>query len=120
MRNDGFDCLFGDIADEEIFEKANFEFSRLAISTSPNFEANAELLENLQKLARRPKVIVRAETEKDAEILYQLGANYVLLPHLTTGHYIAKAISIDPTMAILDQLKHKDLLLIQDLHQLNS
>ncbi|MEK9175272.1 MAG: cation:proton antiporter, partial [Patescibacteria group bacterium] len=53
MRNDGFDCLFGDIADEEIFEKANFEFSRLAISTSPNFEANAELLENLQKLARR-------------------------------------------------------------------
>lgn len=117
MRNEGFDCLFGDISDEEIFEKANFEFSMLVISTSPSFEDNISLLENIHTLSKRPKIIVRAETEKDAEILYQKGADYVLLPHLTTGHYIAKAIAMDPTMAVLDQLKRKDLLLIQNLSE---
>lgn len=117
MREEGFDCLFGDVEDEEIFERANFASARLVVSTNPNFEDNATLLENLQKIDKRPKVIVRARTERDAEILYQKGADYVLLPHLTTGHYIAKAILTDPTMAILQQLKQKDLLLIQGLHK---
>lgn len=114
MRSEGYDCLFGDASDEAILEKANLEFSRLIISTSPDFEDNIALIENVQTLPSRPKIIVRAETEKDAEILYQKGADYVLLPHLTTGHYLAKAIAMDPTMAVLGQLKQKDLLLIQD------
>ncbi len=115
LRDQGFDCLFGDIQDEEIFEKAGFESARLVISTSPGIEDNVSLLEGLQRLDQQPKIIVRAETEQDAEMLYQKGADYVLLPHFTAGNYLGRAIAADPTMAVLEQLKRKDLLLIQHI-----
>lgn len=115
LRAQGFDCLFGDIADEEIRERAKLDEVRLVVSTSPNFEDNMTLLENIQRLVRKPKVIVRAETERDAELLYQKDADYVILPHFTSGHYIGRAVAADPTMAVLDQLKRRDLLMIQNL-----
>ena len=66
LRSQGFDCLFGDIQDDEIFEKANLESAYLVISTSPDLDDNIGLLENLQRLKKQPKVIVRAETDEDA------------------------------------------------------
>ncbi|MCS6789242.1 MAG: NAD-binding protein, partial [Patescibacteria group bacterium] len=58
------------------------------------------------------KIILRAETEKDALILYQKGADYVILPNLTAGQYLGKTIAIDPEVKILNQLKQKDLELL--------
>jgi len=113
LKKHGYDYLFGDIADLEIFEKANFHEARLVISTSPDLEDNLTLLSELKKLARRPKIILRARTEKEAEILYNSGADYVLLPHFTAGQYLGKTIAIDPEMNILTQLKERDLNLIR-------
>lgn len=120
LREQGFDCLFGDIQDEEIFEKAGFDTARLVISTSPDLDDNISLIENIKRLDKHPKIVVRSETEQDAEMLYQSGADYVLLPHFTSGHYLGKAIASDPTMSVLDQLKRKDLLLMQNIISKNS
>lgn len=109
LRKKGIDYIFGDIADPEVFEKANISSAKLLISTSPDFGDNMTLLEEVQKLEHRPKVILRAETEKDAEILYEKGADYVLLPNFTAGQYLGKTIAIDPEMKILEQLKKRDL-----------
>ena len=117
LKKHSYDYLFGDIADLEIFEKANFHEARLVISTSPDLEDNLTLLSELKKLARRPKIILRARTEREAEILYNPpgggGADYVLLPHFTAGQYLGKTIAIDPEMNILNQLKEKDLNLMR-------
>ncbi len=117
LTKEGADCIFGDVQDEEIFEKANIAEARLVISTSPSFDDNAALLNRVGTLVRRPKVIVRSETELEAELLYDLGADYVLLPHLTTGNYLGKTIAVDPYLTILDQLKKRDL---QFMHSLRS
>lgn len=109
LRKHKIDCLFGDIVDQEIFEKANLESAKLVISTSPDLEDNLALLEELDKLGRRPKVILRADTEKDAGILYSRGADYVLLPHFTSGQYLGKTIAVDPETKILENLKERDL-----------
>ncbi|HEY4526193.1 MAG TPA: cation:proton antiporter [Candidatus Paceibacterota bacterium] len=110
------DYLFGDLADQEIFEKANFDEAKLVISTSPDFEDNLMLISQLKDMLERPKLIVRAETEKDAELLYSHGADYVLLPHFTAGQYLGKTIAVDPDMSILRSLKERDLKLLHKQH----
>ena len=120
LRKYNYDYLFGDIADEEIFEKANLKNARLVISTSPDFNDNLTLLSRLKLLKEinkgiGPRIILRAQDEKEAEILYEQGTDYVLLPHFTSGQYLGKTIAIDPEMKILEQLKEKDLEIIKKL-----
>ncbi len=112
MKKRNYNVIFGDIADEEIMERANLNSARLVICTSPNLEDNLRILDEALKgvhQKERPKVILRAEDEKDAEVLYQYGADYVILPCLTSGQYLGKSIAVDPEMKILKQLKEKDL-----------
>ena len=50
LRKQGYDYLFGDVSDAEIFEKANFDEAKLIISTSPDIEDNLTLLSSLNAL----------------------------------------------------------------------
>lgn len=98
LRDLGYDHIFGDIIDSEVLELANLGNARLVISTSPDLEDNLTLLSALHRLRRRPKLILRADSEKDAKILYEHGANYVLVPHISSGHYLGKLIASDPSL----------------------
>ncbi len=115
LKSNGYDYLFGDIRDPEVLSRANFSEVSLVVSTSPDLNDGLALLHELNLLEQRPKVIVRAETEREAEILYGRGADYVLLPHFTSGQYLGKTIAIDPKMEILPELKKRDLSLIKRL-----
>lgn len=108
LKQKGYKTLFGDISDPEIFEAARFSQAELVISTSPDIEDNVLLLEKLRKLKKRPLIILRAETEREAEVLYTQGADYVLLPHFTSGYYIGLALSKNRTAVKLHQLRRKD------------
>ena len=96
----------------------------MAISTSPDLEDNLTLLSQLSALPNRKnlKVVLRARTEKEAEILYNPPAgeraDYVLLPHFTAGQYLGKTIAIDPEMKILEQLRNKDLELMRKINHI--
>ncbi len=118
LRKCDFDYLFGDITDLDIFERVNFNKAHLVISTSPNFEDNLTLLGQLNLLENRSKmkIIIRAEDEQEAEILYDNDADYVLLPHFTSGQYLGKTISIEPKLNILEQLKAKDMELMKRIN----
>ncbi len=115
LKHGGYRYLFGDISDPEIFESAKVQEAELVISTSPDIEDNLLLLTEMRGFEKRPKVVVRAETEHEAEMLYKEGADYVLFPHLTSGQYFGKTIAIDSEMKILEQLKAKDLLLLRSI-----
>ena len=109
LKRKNIDYIFGDIADPDVLEKANSPYANIIISTSPDFNDNMLLLQEIQKIEKKPKIILRAETEKDALILYEKGANYVLLPNFTAGQYLGKTLKVDPEMKILEQLKKQDL-----------
>ncbi|MEK7635786.1 MAG: cation:proton antiporter [Patescibacteria group bacterium] len=117
LKKHDYDYIFGDINDSEVFEKANLKNARLVISTSPDLEDNLMILAELKKEQKRPKIVLRARTEKEADILYNPpgggGADYILLPHFTAGQYLGKTIAIDPEMNILNQLREKDLSLMR-------
>ncbi len=84
--------LFGDISDLDIQERAKLDSARLVISTIPDVEDNLILLKELQHENRKAKVVVMALDSHDAKLLYHLGADYVILPHLAGGRQIAKLI----------------------------
>ena len=117
IRATGVDYLFGDITDEEIFERANVRSSKLVISTSPDYEDNRLLLRELTGLGvKRPKVVVRAETEREAKTLYAEGADYVLFPHITSGYYLGRLVAGDTSFKFLDELRERDQRLLSASH----
>lgn len=118
MKRHNFNCIFGDIADPEVFERARIGDAKLVISTSPDLMDNLALLARLKKSGTPvKKTVIRAESEKDAKILYRAGASYVLLPHFTSGQYLGKTIIIDPAMRILEKLKERDLAVMRQIHR---
>jgi len=115
----GYACLFGDARDRDIMEIANAAAARLLISTSPDLEDNLTVLAELTQKRERgtgsasvPRVVVRAETEDEARILYAAGADYVLLPHFTAGQYFGRTLALDPEMNVLADLRARDLSLL--------
>lgn len=111
LKHTGYQILFGDITDSEIFNAAKVEEAKIVISTSPDFENNMHLIHMLKsrRLPNPPKVVVRAETNNEMLHLYDAGADYVLVPHFTAGQYFGKTLAIDPEMRVLSQLKARDL-----------
>ncbi|MCK5624238.1 cation:proton antiporter [Candidatus Pacearchaeota archaeon] len=83
-------CIYGDVDDTEFLKTLELSKIKMAVSTIPDFETNALLIENVRAVNNKAVIIVRAHTIKDALDLYKEGANYVLTPHFLGGEYVAK------------------------------
>ncbi len=77
--------IYGDIGDPDILEILHLEKAKMIISTSPDVINNKSLLEELKVRKINIPVIVRAETIKDAESLYKMGADFVIIPDILAG-----------------------------------
>ncbi|MCL4437429.1 cation:proton antiporter, partial [Patescibacteria group bacterium] len=100
--------FFGDVTDLEIMERARLDDAKLVISTVPDIEDNLRLIDELNNHNRRAKIIVLANYDDDAKVLYKAGADYVILPHLIGGKHIAKILRENNLDKIKD-FKEKDL-----------
>ncbi|MEX0877252.1 MAG: cation:proton antiporter [Candidatus Spechtbacterales bacterium] len=110
LQKDGFNVLFGDISDEDIQEEAGLWEAKIVISTSPDLEANETILQSAKKSSDvHPFVVLRAETQMDAEYLYERGADYVILPHLTAGQSLGRVLAKGAYGELLVQLKERDI-----------
>lgn len=119
LKKIGVASFLGDMNDEEIFLRTHASDVDLIISTSPLLEDNEIVLNRIQRLSgRRPKFIGRAETEKEARHLYKIGADYVLLPHFTSGQYLGRTIAINLSMPVLEELKNNDLKILGQTHHI--
>jgi Kef-type K+ transport system membrane component KefB/Trk K+ transport system NAD-binding subunit len=122
FRKEGYDYLAGDCTDAEVFELAHVTEARLVISTSPDFDDNMAFLEMIASQRKKggekgeekkgPFVIVRADTEEEAKLLYAHGTDYVLLPHILSGHYVARVIAGDSSFETLRRMREHDLTLL--------
>ena len=100
--------LFGDITDFDIQERANLKNAKLVISTVPDVDDNLLLLAMLHHENRKAKILAMALEVHDAKALYKAGADYVIMPHLTSGRQIAKLIKEDGVSSI-SEAKDRDL-----------
>lgn len=83
-------ALYGDVGDLEILEFLNLEKAKLIISTAQDIDDNLLLLSEIKRRKAQAVVIGRAISVTDAETLYKLGADYVILPEIVTGDFIAQ------------------------------
>lgn len=81
----------------------------MIVSTIPDFDANALLLEKYRKINQKGVIIVIAQHLYEANELYALGASYVMMPHHMGGNYVAMLIEkygADRTIFQTEKTKH--------------
>lgn len=110
LQEAGMNVLFGDVTDEDIAEESGIAEAKMVISTSPDLQSNEALLSFIKnETDKSPIMVLRAETEKDAQYLYGKGANYVILPHLTAGQSLGRVLAAGAYGSLLEELKIKDI-----------
>jgi CPA2 family monovalent cation:H+ antiporter-2 len=114
LKDRGVAVIYGDVAEEDVREAAGFSKARLIISTAPSFEDNAVILEVAKNENTKTQVILRAENDVDARSLYDLGADYVLLPYFLGGEYLGRMLEDDKSCHRLLAVKKRDLELLKD------
>jgi len=78
-------CIYGDFANSEVIEKANLREAEIVVSTIPDKEDNEALIKKVKEINKNIMIFATAERISDAEALYDIGADYVLLPKVITG-----------------------------------
>jgi Kef-type K+ transport system membrane component KefB len=114
LKKKGVDRIFADIKDPHLFEELNLEKTRLVVSTSPQLEDNLMLIQRVKDINDNIKVITRAESDEEAIILYESGADYGLLPHFLSGKYLGKIIDSSTELEKLGELQKKELQILKN------
>jgi len=73
--------LYGDVTDLEFLEEVNIHDAKMIVSVLTNFETNSFLLRALESKRSNSMFICHANSRTEAAHLYELGAEYVMLPH---------------------------------------
>lgn len=84
--------FFGDASDVEFLQALPLDKTKLVVSTVPSAEDQIILLNHLRARTGRAVLIASLYEKKHVPALYAAGADYVLLPHLLGGSWMAEMI----------------------------
>lgn len=73
--------LYGDATDTELLMEINIHKSELIISTISNASTNKILVDHITRANPEAVFICHADSLDDAELLYEAGASFVIMPH---------------------------------------
>lgn len=82
--------LHGDGTDPEALTAVVISRARLLVSTVPLTEDNAMIYREAKSLNPRIKVVLTANSEWEGKELYELGADYVIMPHYLSGEHLGE------------------------------
>lgn len=89
LHRDRIPCMYGDISDIEILERLNIRDLKMIISTIPALDVNTILLKVIRRKNKNALVFLTSNDVDDALRLYELGADYVILPHFLGGDHVS-------------------------------
>ena len=92
MENHGIPCLYGDAEDVEFLAELNLHQVKLCVSTIPDHKTSLLLLKHLRKANPKVIIVMLSHDIHTARELYDLGANYVILPHYLSAKHTAHMI----------------------------
>ena len=82
-------CIYGDVGDLEILERINLKNAKMVISTVPTRRDNLLLIKKTKEKNKKAIVFVTASQVEGALKLYDIGADYVILPHFLGGEHVS-------------------------------
>jgi Kef-type K+ transport system membrane component KefB len=92
LEAEGLPCRYGDASDSDTLTQLHLDQTKMVVSTVHDYETNALILQYLHKDKQSVISIMSSHKVSDAELLYNLGANYVIVPHVIGGHHTAMMI----------------------------
>ncbi len=90
----GIPCIYGDVEDIEILERANLKNAEILISTIPNREDNLLLIKEACSLNPKMHIFITADYPDDALEFYDAGADYVIVPKILGGEKISEFLDV--------------------------
>jgi Kef-type K+ transport system membrane component KefB len=82
LENAHLPYIYGDVTDPELLSEVDLTKVRLIVSTMTDFETNKFLVMQMEKDCPGTVMITTADSANHANVLYELGASYVMMPHL--------------------------------------
>ncbi len=89
----GVECRYGDLDDEEFLSELNLTKTKMIISTIPEFETNLLIIKKIRQKNKKSVVIVVSHNIEEANLLYDSGATYVIMPHFLGGIHASMMIN---------------------------
>jgi Kef-type K+ transport system membrane component KefB len=77
--------IYGDAGDENFLEEIKADKAKLVISTIPDYVISTSLLTFLRARNYKGIVVVSVHNLDEAELCYELGATYVIIPPVLSG-----------------------------------
>lgn len=93
LQKENIPYRFGDVQDIEFLSEINFEKVKMAVSTIPDFKTNVILVNKIKAENPNAIVIVISYDIEDAEVLYKMGATYVIMPHYLSASFATNMIN---------------------------
>ncbi len=92
LEHQHIDFMYGDATDLELLEELNIGKAKLIVSTITDFETNSSLVKHIIRTNPHAIIICHSDNYEEAAALYQLGATYVMMPHLIGSERIGNFI----------------------------
>ena len=89
LKRQNIPAFFGDVSDIDFLEMLPLEKSKLIISTFPDPDGQSTFINYVKSLNKKVHIISNLNHNMYLDDLYAAGSDYVLMPHLLGGHWIA-------------------------------
>jgi Kef-type K+ transport system membrane component KefB len=86
-------AFFGDVADVEFLDSLPLHKSKMLILTTPDPHDQKTLISFIRRESNNPIIVSNLHHYKHAEELYEIGADYVNMPHLLGGQWIEEMVN---------------------------
>jgi Kef-type K+ transport system membrane component KefB len=81
--------IYGDMSNPEVLKRINFSRAKVIISSVPKVSDNLALLKHLKEIKSKALKFVTAQNLEDSFVLYDAGADYVIIPTIMSGERVA-------------------------------
>lgn len=88
LDHSGHHYIYGDATDIEMHEEAGVAKAKLIVSTITDHETSKFLVSQVHNVNPRAIMICHSDSPQEAKELYDLGATYIIMPHLIGSEQI--------------------------------
>nr|MCK4930163.1 NAD-binding protein [Nanoarchaeota archaeon] len=81
----GVYTIYGDADNEDLLREAGLYRAKLAIVTIPDVETSGFVIGKARRFNSKIKIFARAHSKEEADALYRVGADFVVVPDFVSG-----------------------------------
>jgi Kef-type K+ transport system membrane component KefB len=81
--------IYGDVTDPELLSEVDMSKVKIVVSCVTDFETTKFLVKSMDNFNPSAVVITQADSANQANILYEMGASYVIMPHFIGSEKIS-------------------------------